>query len=557
MSLTPEQIKAIASRAAGNVLRNSPTLPEGVKEINSGDIQDGECIDNVACADHRLLCASHVTDDPQIVIKALKEGRRRDTTRGEGLVGDLGTAGLYFSVVPQLWTGRAHSKWTFLNEIDKEHLQSLIENLTSKVETQRKENYITQGEKEIALRDIGYVKSGELPPDQLVYLSGQPYNIEFWKPEYLKPLGIEQKHEPKIVDVCMEGKFADVTNFKSGNMGDLANLMEDLKSAKFDGALVKQGLFQTAQGVVWNNKAVKEFASYKAETGVFSNKTDVPYYDRLLKEGKAKIVEMSPDEYIERTAEMQGTGIQRQMDMAPQANVNKYADMMRSGIKFDMPYLDYKDKDQEGRARSLAAKQVGEKKIPVLIVEAEKIGKELGESIAKQVGAHYDGIQVGNGTDIPDTMEFTDNETGSTTYGNTLKEVRDKISEMRTAFAKADKKKAEADFTKQDNVNACPNLQPMAEWIKGETPGTCRPCTLTPVVQWYWEELKERGYAELAKELEDEVEVLEEDNVEQIMAICKDLDEIKANAPEDLRKRLEEFDCAIQSFDPAEFSGEA
>ncbi len=111
-------------------------------------------------------------------------------------------------------------------------------------------------------------------------------------------------------------------------------------------------------------------------------------------------------------------------------------------------------------------------------------------------------------------------------------------------------------FTIQENVNPCPNLQPMAEWIKGETPGTCRPCTLTPVVQWYWEELKERGLTDIAAELEAEVGVLEEDNVEQVMAICKDLDEIKANAPEELRKRLEEFDCAIQSFDPAEISDE-
>lgn len=101
-----------------------------------------------------------------------------------------------------------------------------------------------------------------------------------------------------------------------------------------------------------------------------------------------------------------------------------------------------------------------------------------------------------------------------------------------------------------------PNLLPMAEWIKGEEPGTCRPCMLAPVVQWYWQELKERGDEETAAQLEAEVDVLEEDNAEQVMALCKDLDEIKAAAPEELRKRLKEFDCSIQSFDPDEFSGE-
>lgn len=100
----------------------------------------------------------------------------------------------------------------------------------------------------------------------------------------------------------------------------------------------------------------------------------------------------------------------------------------------------------------------------------------------------------------------------------------------------------------------CPNLQPMAEWIKGETPGTCRPCILAPVVQWYYQELKEQGDEETAAQLEAEVNVLEEDNVEQVMALCKDLDQIKAAAPEELRKRFEEFDCAIQSFDPDEIS---
>ena len=102
----------------------------------------------------------------------------------------------------------------------------------------------------------------------------------------------------------------------------------------------------------------------------------------------------------------------------------------------------------------------------------------------------------------------------------------------------------------------CPNLQPMTEWIKGETPGDCRSCILTPVVQWYWQELKEQGYEDIAAQLEAEVDVLEEDNVEQVMALCKDLDEIKAAAPPELRKRLEEFDCSIQSFDPDEFDEE-
>ncbi|MDD5703143.1 MAG: hypothetical protein PHU23_13985, partial [Dehalococcoidales bacterium] len=115
MSLSTEQIKAIASRAAATAIQGS-SLPPGVREIHTSEIKAGDCIDNVACSDHNMLCASHVTDNPQIVIEALKQGKSLDTTRGEGLVGDMGTSGLYFSAVPQLWMGRARSKWTFLNE---------------------------------------------------------------------------------------------------------------------------------------------------------------------------------------------------------------------------------------------------------------------------------------------------------------------------------------------------------------------------------------------------------------------------------------------------------
>jgi len=97
---------------------------------------------------------------------------------------------------------------------------------------------------------------------------------------------------------------------------------------------------------------------------------------------------------------------------------------------------------------------------------------------------------------------------------------------------------------------ACKNLQPMAEWVKEEDPDTCRPCILGPVVQWYYQELKERGDEETAAKLETEVDVLTEDDIEQAVAICKDLDEIKVAAPEELRQRLEEFDCSVQYFNP-------
>ena len=56
-----------------------------------------------------------------------------------------------------------------------------------------------------------------------------------------------------------------------------------------------------------------------------------------------------------------------------------------------------------------------------------------GEQIAKQLGIKYDGIQEGIG------MQFTDDETYGTFYGDSLEEVTAKLNSMRREFADAEK----------------------------------------------------------------------------------------------------------------------
>ena len=72
---------------------------------------------------------------------------------------------------------------------------------------------------------------------------------------------------------------------------------------------------------------------------------------------------------------------------------------------------------------------------------------DSGPEIAKALGIKYDGIQTGDG-DIPDMMQFTDLETGSTTYGNTLKEVKSNLERMRGNF-----KAKTSDMLRSDPVN--------------------------------------------------------------------------------------------------------
>lgn len=96
----------------------------------------------------------------------------------------------------------------------------------------------------------------------------------------------------------------------------------------------------------------------------------------------------------------------------------------------------------------------------------------------------------------------------------------------------------------------CPiPLKPMGDWIKEKNQEGCKPCVLTPVVQWYWQELKERGYTANAQKIESLAESLDEDDPKQVEEICLELDKIKKEVSEAARERLKDFDCEVQSVD--------
>ena len=104
----------------------------------------------------------------------------------------------------------------------------------------------------------------------------------------------------------------------------------------------------------------------------FQLKTDNPYFAKLLKDGKATIVEMSPKEYLERITHQVFTKstLQTTVRGTLAKNVAKYANMMRHGTKFYMPSmtLNERERGQEGRHRALAAMLNGYSKIPVIVI---------------------------------------------------------------------------------------------------------------------------------------------------------------------------------------------
>ena len=87
-------------------------------------------------------------------------------------------------------------------------------------------------------------------------------------------------------------------------------------------------------------------------------------------------------------------------------------------------------------------------------------------------------------------------------------------------------------------------VEPMAEWVKGETEEDCRSCLLGPVVQWYRGSLEQHGHQDKAEEL---LKITEEPEVTSL-TICQKLDSIKEAVEEPIRERLKDFDCNAQSF---------
>ena len=119
---------------------------------------------------------------------------------------------------------------------------------------------------------------------------------------------------------------------------------------------------------------------FTGESKFFKTTTGIPYYDDFLtpkgadymlkaKGLRAKVVSMSPQEYIQRVADQVfHSNYERQLISVERKNIVKYANQMKKGSKAPMPYLNLADEGQEGRHRAFAAMLAGAEEIPVLVV---------------------------------------------------------------------------------------------------------------------------------------------------------------------------------------------
>lgn len=108
--------------------------------------------------------------------------------------------------------------------------------------------------------------------------------------------------------------------------------------------------------------------------GFKKNESTTPYIDDLLEKGKAEVVSMSPKLYIQECAtEIFGdSSVEKVIRGRTAKDVAKYMTMMEEGIKFDTPYLNYRDENQEGLHRAIAAYMLGIDEIPVIVVHSNR-----------------------------------------------------------------------------------------------------------------------------------------------------------------------------------------
>ena len=144
---------------------------------------------------------------------------------------------------------------------------------------------------------------------------------------------------------------------------------------------LKIGTFKRIPFSLWGEveRNPEVFSRTSTDMPLFDNMLEKPEYFREEKGVQFQIVDLTPDEYMKFCAMGKGhlpSGCAEDDIGVDGYLVERYAQDMRRGDIFPMPMLEYKYSDfseriifsQEGRHRALAAKMIGLKTIPVLIV---------------------------------------------------------------------------------------------------------------------------------------------------------------------------------------------
>jgi hypothetical protein len=220
--------------------------------LDTKTLREGDDVPGVGYADGSgALVTYHVTDNPEAVSALVARKGRLMAAYGEkGKWSELGP-GLYVSGNPHFWVGRARGKWDFLKRLTPTQTAALLTRLRSDLEEMHKRRWLSANEYSNAVRDLGLVDQGHYEPTVLTMMAGQPYNIKLWEPSYLAPLGIEPGRKPRVLEVRIVGKFAEL----GGSHPDVT-LLRTLRRGGVAGAYTRAGMATNPELVIWDPKAV-------------------------------------------------------------------------------------------------------------------------------------------------------------------------------------------------------------------------------------------------------------------------------------------------------------
>jgi hypothetical protein len=217
---------------------------------------DQNVLGNSSIAGNGFAYGFHVSDDPEKMLSIKQSKVQLTGSYKPGIHAELGP-GLYVSAAPQLWMNRSRSKWDFLSTLTNQQKLALANKLRNdrvltgtKLADGKVYQHVATFEKEYALRDIDtWLKTGHDPI--LLHLAGQPYNIKFYEPEYLSPLGIDPSPKKKLVKISFTGKFVNLQN----HVGDWPTIKEFIRQ-KLDGGFNPGGFVGYPELCIWRREAI-------------------------------------------------------------------------------------------------------------------------------------------------------------------------------------------------------------------------------------------------------------------------------------------------------------
>lgn len=255
---TPNRIQKILKALESKTVDTSKGQIDPNRIIGAADVLE----------DNRLI-AWHVTDDPEIVIRSLREGIALQELRPWGDI----CGGLYVSSYPQIWRGRSRKKWEFLHTLPIEKSRQLARALLEKLRLHRESGYLSKGEYERAKHDVEHYWIDMGNWKVLFSIATHPYAINIQ--ELAKQEGIADPFEPSIVEVIFEGRYLNAQGTwqdSAALAAQMAHVPEDMadqgqicqawKSLGWDGAYTKAAMGSDPELVIWNAARILKFGSW-------------------------------------------------------------------------------------------------------------------------------------------------------------------------------------------------------------------------------------------------------------------------------------------------------